>query len=788
MAINSQECCEFDGISISISEYYDFMTCCDDETADSLVEQTPPSIQPTPKFDWTTICRFLPRMQSVWLQSNLSDLNDMLAPLTAHASIEGDLSVSLPQAQHPAPVLKVEPLPGSDEMSDWNDRTNSTLDEFLSCFKDETITIPKYGRSNLLAFTESTASKSLIVYTSNDELKLAGNKEVVEKVSTTIYDKIYKLMEVISEEKHYPRRHVRYLHKFSEHRLNNLNPPTQRFTLDPDLELVRIEANKEARETFWKAIEAEIESMREKKCQLDNEAFQLLSSKRGLDTIEEIVGMKSILFHFIEDSPNSYTLYLLSPPHVSMEDMKSIKGSLKKLIESQKFDVLDSTKFRFCSDIKWKKKVDKLQEDVFVRIVVNDSSQSVTVIGDKTVGKGVICQLELFLSEQTSVEERVFMKGHQWNVLSNPKGLSLEVDKIKHSVQAKDVKIQWPGNLTDFDKDVCIVIKGDPAIVDKVKSELEALQKKVCHREEKLRNIPAVIHIMNTIEDKIHVLESTCGASIGVSIASEDSESGRIHSRSAAASKLCSATCPNEVRISVYSGDFTQHSPVDTIVVFLPPHSNSQEDCNLKLLFAAGGAYLQSDFKKRMSQFLKQTPGDLFPCNQGMLQCSQLLCCFIPPWAGNNSNEEYYFFECLSKVLAKPCSTILFTSVCSNPLKYPAEIFAKNMISSITTTPTVSSDLTVAVYVSEVVHGKDFEAQFKEKNCRTSPSAPAKSISRSISSFITVTQGSLLSQKVIACMLPIYNTYLYTIYRLMSTLTPPIVTWTSRQVHYPMSC
>ena len=402
--------------------------------------------------------------------------------------------------------------------------------------------------------------------------------------------------------------------------------------------------------------------------------------------------------------------------------------------------------------------------------------KSVIIIGDKTVGEHVICVLKLFLAEQTSVEESVFIKGHQWKVLSNQNGLGQEVDSIKSicSAHPKDVKIQWPVNLSDCDKNLCVLIKGDPAMVDKIKNELEALQKKVFYREEKLRNIPAVIYIMSSIEDKIHVLENQCGASIDVSIASEDSGSGRVRSRSAAtASKLCSATCPNGVRISVYNGDFTQHSRVDTIVVFLPPHSNSQDDCNLKLLFATGGADLESDFKKRMSQFVKQAPGDLFPCDPGMLQCSQLLCCFVSPWGGSNGNEEYYFLECLSKVLAKPCITILFTSVCSNPLNYPAEVFAENVISSITTSPTVSPDLTVAAYVSEAEHRRAFLTQFKESNCQISPSgispsgispsgiSPsghiAQSITSSISSFMTVTQGSLLSQKVIACYQLIHN-------------------------------
>ena len=245
VAISNQECCEFDGISILISEYYDFMTCCGDETTDSLVEQTPPSIQPTPMFDWTTTFKFILMMQSVWLQCNFPDLNDTLA---AHASIEDDLSVS--SAQTPYSLLK---------------------------------------------------------------------------------------------------------------------------------------------------------------------------------------------------------------------------------------------------------------------------------------------------SEQTSMEEEVWIKSHQWNVLSNSKGLGQELDKIKH----RDVEIQWPGSHIEPYEDSCVTIKGDPALVNKVKSELEALQKKVCHREEKLSNIPAAV--VNIMGDKIYALMSQYGASIDVSIASEDSGSGRTHSQCATTASKLSRSIHNSI-------------------------------------------------------------------------------------------------------------------------------------------------------------------------------------------------------------------------------------------------
>ena len=184
--------------------------------------------------------------------------------------------------------------------------------------------------------------------------------------------------------------------------------------------------------------------------------------------------------------------------------------------------------------------------------------------------------------------------------------------------------------------------------------------------------------------------------------------------------KLCSATCPNGVRVSVYKGEFTKHNHVDLIVVFIPPNQNQQNDTNLKLLFAAGGAELQEDFDKKISQLFKQSAGDLFASHPGKLQCSQVLYCFIPPWSSNSGpNGEYYLLDCLGKVLGKTQSynTILFASACSLPLKYPADVFARNIIDSITSCPFISSVLTVAVYVSEGSHGMEFEKHFQASNC-----------------------------------------------------------------------
>lgn len=701
---------------------------------------TVPQPVPAPKYDWSPVSTSLNVTKSMWVEGNLPELNDALVLLNAHASVQQDPSGT--------PLLKVEPVVGSEGMSDWDDRTRDAVDSFLSRFKEVTENLPKYGRAELIKRAESCGN--LTVQVDGDLLTLAGGRDTVDEVMCSIHAMMAKLKEVVSEEKYFSALQMKYLKKFSERRLNNISPPVVRYNLALDLGLVSVNGIKEARTAFWEAIDDEISNVQKKGVSLEPDMLILLKSRRGADAIETAIEYKmaDIVYDLVE-TPDGHTLSILSPPRISKDRLKNIKGTLKKLLESQEVQ-LDPSKFRFCSDKKWKTMVDRIQTDMFVGITVCDSTQSVIVTGEKMVVQGTISKLKDFLSEQTSVEEQLNIDVHNWSVMN--KGLGLDRGSMQST---KDVKIEWPQKEADgFCAKVNIVIRGDPTSVDKVKGELEALAKKVCHREEKMRNIAAAMQVVSSMDDKIRVLETNYGASIDVSLTSDDMEPGLVHSQSATAlseSKLCSATTPNEVRISVYKGDFTKHNHVDVIVVFLPPDLSRQNDNNLQLLFAAGGVELQNDFHVKISQLVMQSSGDLFSSKQGKLQCSKLWYCFIPPWSGGAKNEEFYLRECLGKVLStKGYNTILFASVCSTPLKYPVDVFAKNVIDSIASNPYISGDLMVAVYVSEDMHGREFEKQFNSNNCRVSATfvPVAKTISSSISSFITLMEGNLLDVQV----------------------------------------
>ena len=759
MAINNPECSLLDDLRISLSEYYEFMA--DGET---LIEKEDPSVQPSPspdpppkpepppkpvplKFTWSPVTTSLTVTKSMWIQDGMPELNDTLAPLNAQAVVDQDASGT--------PLLRVEPLPGSEDMNDWEYQVGAVVQSLLSQFKEVTEHLPVYGREELLKCTES-AGGGLIKEVNGNALLLAGRRDVVDEVLGSIHAKMARLNKVVSEERLISQSLVKYMKKFSDRRLNNVNPLVVRYNLAADTGIVSVEGTEEARTAFWEVVNEEVDGVQKKSVGLEQEELKLLDSKLGADAIERTIGLKmvDIVYNF-EETSDGHTLAILSPRHVSKDRLKWIKDSLKKLLISQEMN-LNPSKMRFCSDRKWREMVDTMQSDMFVRITVNDTTQSVIVTGENQVVQAVISKLNTFLAEQTSVEEQVCMDIHHWQVIN--KGMGQELDGLKSSVQGKEVKIEWPQQKpgTGFCDKLSIVIRGDPSLVDKVKGELEALEKKVCHREEKLSNIPAAMQVISSMDDSIRLLENQYGAAIDVSLTSNDDlDTGRVRTLSTALSdaKLCSATCPNGVRVSVYKGEFTKHNHVDLMVVFIPPGHNRQNDTNLKLLFDAGGAELRKDFDSKVSQLFKQSAGDLFTSHPGKLQCSQVLYCFIPPWSSNSGpNGEYYLLDCLGKVLGKTQSynTILFASACSLPLKYPADVFARNIIDSITSCPFVSSDLTVAVYVSEGSHSKEFEKHFQASNCHVSASfAPvAKAISSSVSSFITLTKGSLLDQQV----------------------------------------
>ena len=726
--LNNQECQELEGTGISIEEYYDFMIE-DLGTHDQEIAAAQPLPQ-QPRYVWRPIEQPLEEMKATWLQGKLQELNGKLASVNAEASLTKGRSGS--------PSLKIEPLSGSKEMDDWDAQVMSVLDTFSSSFKEDSLALPNSCYEELKRHAQSAKCADLVVSFDGNAVILAGDSATLDKVMAELQEMI-KQLEVYVDEQTFERKHVKYLKKFCESRLKLLHPPVQYYDLDPDQERIEVRATREAGELFWATVKAELDQKQEKELILTPEAFRLFASDQGVRKIEEVIGTAQIEYDLLRDS-GTHVLYLCSP-HKGVH-LRSVKDTLKKHTKQKMMDIQDPKKFRFCSDIKWKELVQGLESSVFAVITVDNSTRRVTVTGEETMVSSVLQMIEHFLSKETSIKEEVCIPGHKWNVIY--RAFTPEMDAYR---RRKDMEITCPlGTVHD---EATVVIKGEPAVVDRVKGEIKALEDKVCHKEVKLCNIPAAVQVVKSMEDKICVLENTHGASIDVSLIRDDSAPTRAPSQKCM--PLFKANS-GAVRVFVYNGDFTKHDYADAIVNFVPPNPSTQDN-NLKQLFAAGGATLKQDFVARVDQIFKKSPGDIFKSDHGKLSCGQLWHCFLPPWDGGDKYEHYYLTAALKTIASKlnSCSRILFTSICSEPLKYPPKVFADGIASIV-----ASSD-TVAVYVNDIPQAREMENYFKEANWNisastTSPQPPALATITSklapISSFITLIRGSLLDQQV----------------------------------------
>jgi len=284
----------------------------------------------------------------------------------------------------------------------------------------------------------------------------------------------------------------------------------------------------------------------------------------------------------------------------------------------------------------------------------------------------------------------------------------------------------------------------------------------VCYVKEKMSGIPAAQRLVSGLNPQISLIMHDHNACIDVEFIDEDIrfQSSRASTSKSQPAKLCGAMLPSDVHMSLYSDNFTKHRKVQTIVNFVRENPDNT-DMNLKLLFeTAKGQILQDEFRSTTNKVVQLSWGSLVRMDavDGM-DCSELYHAIIPCWSGGGNNEEYYLKKCLYAILdeIRPSGTLLLTSICSNPLLYPATIFAKMVVSCFSSHWYYDIEVIVAVYVSDAADATEFQHLFDnpKMRCRSTSSISqpqakdgGKTISHSIDTFISLVQGNILHYQV----------------------------------------
>lgn len=724
-----------------VKEYYPFMRA--EETTDAYLRTQPIDTQPAaPKFNWSTQREKLTTGRYNFAKRGLDRLNQTLQQAKAKATLED------------GHTLSITPLEDASEISNWEDNIKELREEYFADYFEDVIQIAKEAKADVLSyvFAEDRRPSGVDVSLQGEHLSVCGGHDQVQKV----LDEINEMMlaaQVSTEDISYPRKHIRFLVKFCSEKMKNTVPAVQYEPLI-DQRVIRVTTNPMGFTAFKAVIEEQLKLVQEATADLSLGLYELLSSTRGEAKIAEVAGieMPKIVYDF-EETQDDYILCILSRD----ETCRSVRKQLYPYMQSKEIEV-NQQKIRACTDHKWRELDHNLTTEHFVAISVHPGKSQIVVEGEAIVLDDIIKKIEKFLRDHTSVEEQVKMDANFWNVVSS--NFTQEINALDSDAKSRHVAIVWPKSSSRQD---VIIIRGEPKDVDDFKVKVQMLGMKVCHKEAKISKVPALVHVLGSMDDRINVLRTLHKASIELQFekgTDDDSQATGELPR-----KLCNATANSGSRINVYMGDFTQNQPVTAILNFvsLDPQINIG---TLKLLASAAGQEMQDDFKQKVAQMLVHNPGTVFQTKPSQLKCSQLFHCFLPPWDPSASTTRVRYLEDGLKSFLRtvgPSSSVLITPFTSKPLEYPVEVFSEKLLEVCS-----NQDVQVTVYVDEIEQARVFDELLTEKKfivhthvsvghvpkpavsqCSTSFSlTSARAISNPIKSFISLIHGDMLKQQV----------------------------------------
>ena len=732
---------------------------------ESIVQQPMVTSSHAVRHIWSAQKQKVSTNQQHFLQNTLSELNEELEPLKASASIKTEASV---------PHLLVTPLSDAGSIPDWEERVADILHKHFEDFKEAEYSFPSQAKGDVLEYTTNIRNDhpKLYVRPSGNVLTVAGMSDLVDEILEKVAD-ICQSFQVVVTDLEFPRKHILYLTKFCTREMENVSPPVEYYKPDPDSSTITVRANPMALQAFQDLLDAKMQTIHEKTIQLSPEAYKLLFSQKGFEMIETTTTISRLVYDFeditTKDGTPTHQLCLLSP---EKETAKTAATRLKSCT-SEKTIHLTQTKLSVCSsaDPGWRQFEQKLTKEFFILITVKDDMVVVTGESIALEGPGGIpAKIEQFLDEQVCTEDHLQYEVSEWKVIKE--SLKNELDGVKHQSKLKKVALVPPKESAA--SKATFIIKGEPAAVLDIKTQLEMLRKNVHKKETKIRDVAGLVRVLQSMEDRLHILEQNHKAAIEVDVERGDNgATGNFQQTGAFPQRVCVSISPDATRVTVFMGDFTQYPQMGTLINFLTRDPNYKQG-KLKSIIEAGGSEVQDDIQSKISQFMMLNYSQVFKSKHGHLGCMQLLHCVVPQWSGGSQNEAFCLEEALQQAFqtSTQFGSVVVTPATSPPFKYPAKIFAEKVIDTLGTSAATGHSSDVHVFVDDLSQAREFEECLTAKNYQIVNKTPAttagatatsptltspmkkvrtstmRAVSSQIDSFITLTRGSMLEHQV----------------------------------------
>ncbi len=745
---------EAEGLRLSLKEYYQFMNASETDGLSSLVQQNPVAQQA-----YSPLREPLTKQEHSYVKNTLSKLSNSLQQLEAYVEVEENSN---------GIFIVISPLDGSSSIDGWMEKVSLARKEYFEDLSVETITFPnkaaKSDIQDLLYELPITVVEHHI-----DSYVIVGSREVVARMCKDA-NQICVQYQVTTVALEVSRKHVKFLLKFCNEKFQKLagTDDVHNIFLNPDNETISVTANPNGHAEVKKLVELN-DIAAEKTLPISPSAHKLLSSRRGAEKLIEIFGdLKALIVYDFEQTQISgdgqHNICFVSN---SMEILKNVKKNVKKYVHEEKL-VTSVAKIEVCSSKEWRDFVSKLCEEQFVFVTVLETSNTIIITGEQRACNSAMEQVHKFLNERTNVEKRVMVGQSEWFVIRYH--FSDEVKGVNDQAKKNHVKVKWPTS-DSAASSLPIVICGEHDTVESVETMVTMLIKNVCKKVSRIMGVPAVEHVLDSMADKVRLLESD--EKVKVKIVFENVDSSKPESAVKVDGELpkllCAGTSPSGSGVSVYTGDFAQNAPVGVVINFITSEPNPQVGY-LSHFLESGGPKVVEDFQQKVSQFMDLQPGTIFKTCYGNLKCAKLLHCVLPSWKDREStdNKEYFVEAALNDIIKTMahCESVLIAPLTPTPLHYPVNVFVKLVMNAVTAT-----NVQVVIYVEEPHHAREFQSAFISRNfqihqkvhtespllaptCkkdRPPATATAKTISSNLGSFITLVNGDLLEQQVCIC-------------------------------------
>ena len=643
--------------------------------------------------------------------------------------------------------ITIIPCQGNEKIKDWQSLCENVITIYLESLKTETVSIPSDKKELMRPLVDATiqSEKSLNIQHVEDRslVMIAGEQNEVNRVKKKLedaYKSIINETTPIDDKKHFLILKVKKDELLSSH-------PGVEATINSDTQSVTVLGFRDKCDKF-------LEDVTKLKSKM--QAVQVLITSVFTHFLSQQVG-KDLLQYYLQEFHSEVATYFDTEGNLFILGTSGSSAAHDVAMKIQNSLCYMHVPFplffqKSTETVAWTTFSASLERKHWVQICI--LKNEIKIFGDSQMSNLAKKEIEQVIETECWSERCFQLCDAQWRCINTHLGKKWK--RLEHKLE-KEKKIQLILPSTD-DKEPCIVIKGDKAIVVPLEKEVETFLASVVPSPKPIKQIrQGVVKYFCSEKGRaaVGLIESQQRSCVQIDVKEifQNPQCDKMYSSTAVlkakqssvqndikrtrpfiftsdasqCSKVCSGTTREGKTVTVYHGDITALS-ADVIVNVT--NTNLKHTGGVALAIAnKAGSCIQQDSDAYLQTVTAINEGDvIFSTNVGNLPCNILIHVVCPTWRGGTADERSILSTTCCKALevaaAMNLKTVLLPVIGSGKYSFPVGICAKVMIETVVkysqTNPSASIKeiAVVAFYQHEV---NEFSEEMKQTNLISDP-------------------------------------------------------------------